>query len=86
MSHFPDIAYKEVQTELGKCTEFSFCILVYSLKIIHHFARKVVYNTTFPTGAPYQIGIKYHISWKSGTKLGNYTTQKNLGNKSKCGH
>ncbi len=34
---------KEVQTKLGKCTDLSFWILVYSLKIICHFGRKVVY-------------------------------------------
>ncbi len=30
----------EVQFKLGKCARFSFCILVYSLKIVFHFTEK----------------------------------------------
>ncbi len=64
----------EVQTKLGKYTEFSFCILVYSLKIIYHFSRKVVYDTTFPGRAPHQSGIIYHFYKQSGIIPWFYTT------------
>ena len=55
-------AEKEVQTKLRKCAEFSFCILVCSLKIIYHFiARKLVWLeascTTLIRGPTKKSGI-----------------------------